>query len=148
MKNDVFYNMTDKEKIMLFDLAVESAKENNIDFEKAMDSVIQAFLISKNNSSMDMTPSPIFTDNNPDDINMAPDPKLIDNEPFEFNMAPDPKLIDNEPFEFNMEPSPEFMNTENMQPKDDDTKSSTDVYGGPALEPVDTQKVENSILYF
>ncbi len=132
MKNDVFYNMTDKEKIMLFDLAVESAKENNIDFEKAMDSVIQAFLISKNNSSMDMTPSPIFTDNNPDDINMAPDPKLIDNEPFEFNMAP----------------SPEFMNTENMQPKDDDTKSSTDVYGGPALEPVDTQKVENSILYF
>ncbi len=138
MKNDIFYNMSDKEKIMLFDLAIQTSKENNTDFEKSMESVIQAFLISKDREQ-----------------NMTPNPGLINQETFDMNMAPNPEFINQEPFDMNMAPNPEFINQESLdtnmvQKKDEDFKSSTDTYGGPNIEQIDTKKTDydNSTIYF
>ena len=115
MKNELYYNISDKEKIMLFDLAAQTAKENNMDYEKAMDSVIQAFLISK------------------EEMNMAPKPDLVPNfgkEPA-FDMTPSQEFVQKDPFVFDLPSKPV-----------DDFKSSSDVYGGPSLEQVDTQKIQ------
>ena len=168
MKNEIFYNMTDKEKIMLFDLAAQASKENNIDFEKAMGSVIQAFLISKNEVnmapdrefttpepfSMNMAPSQEFASQNPLAMNMAPSQEFANSEPFSMNMAPAQEFANSEPFSMNMAPAQEFANHDSFdfnldQKKAEDFKSSSDIYGGPAFDPMDTQrtKYDNSITF-
>ncbi len=123
MNNEELKNLSDKEKLLIFNLAVEQAQESNKSFDSQIGAVINAFSISKK------------------EMNMAPRPEFV-NKPYEMNMAPNPELK-SEPFEMNMAPRPEFVTRYNepemnMAPKVD-TKDTND---GPVLEPIDTQKVE------
>ena len=138
MNNEELNNLSDKEKLLIFNLAVEQAQESNKSFDSQIGAVINAFSISK--KEMNMAPKPEFV-NEPLEMNMAPRPEFV-NKPYEMNMAPNPELK-SEPFEMNMAPRPEFVTRYNepemnMAPKVD-TKDTND---GPVLEPIDTQKVE------
>lgn len=154
MNNEILQNLKDSEKLMIFNIALEQAKEKNVSFESQIGIVINAFLISKkeieieeqrNNTSpyeMNMAPSPQFGDPIPS-MNMAPRPEFINQVP-EMNMAPRSEFRIQVP-EMNMTPSPQFgdpipnMNME--QPKKNNT--DTDIYGGPYPMPMDTQRVDN-----
>ena len=87
MNIDELSKLTDKEKIIIFNVTLEQAKENGRSFESQIGTVLDAFHISKSESEM----------------NMAPKPELVQ-EKFEMNMAPKPELVQ-EKFEMNMAPN-------------------------------------------
>lgn len=127
MINDILSNISNEEKIALFDITLEQAKESGKTFESQISSVITAFLIKKKNE---------------EEMNMAPRPEFVQ-KPFEMNMAPKPEFVQ-KPIEVNMAPKPEFVQKPfemNMAPK---KPNSNGDYDGPVLEPIDTQKIENS----
>ena len=127
MINDILSNISNEEKIALFDITLEQAKESGKTFESQISSVITAFLIKKKNE---------------EDMNMAPRPEFVQ-KPFEMNMAPKPEFVQ-KPIEVNMAPKPEFVQKPfemNMAPK---KPNSNGDYDGPVLEPIDTQKIENN----
>ena len=142
MINDILSNISNEEKIALFDITLEQAKESGKTFESQISSVITAFLIKKKNEEdMNMAPRPEFVQK-PFEMNMAPKPEFVQ-KPIEVNMAPKPEFVQ-KPIEVNMAPKPEFVQKPfemNMAPK---KPNSNGDYDGPVLEPIDTQKIENN----
>lgn len=129
MKVDELSKLSDKEKLLIFNITLEQAKERGASFESQIGAVLNAFHLSKEEPEMDMTPSPEYAQ-----------------EKFEFDMTPNPEYIPEylqEKFEFDMTPSPEYVQEKfemNMAPEKKDTDTN---YDGPVMEPIDTQKVEN-----
>ena len=125
MENEILSKLSDKEKIAIFDVALDQAKENSTTFSSQIGSVINAFMIKKKDEeTMNMAPKGDFA--NPFEMDMTPKSEFV-SEPFEMNMAPKPEFV-SKPFEMNMKPKTET--------------SSSDNYGGPFLEPIDTQKID------
>lgn len=124
MNNEILQNLKDSEKLMIFNIALEQAKEKNVSFESQIGIVINAFLISKKEIEIEE--------------------QRKNTSPFEMNMAPRPEFRIQVP-EMNMTPSPQFGNpisNMNMEPPKKNN-TDTDIYGRPYPMPMDTQRVDN-----
>lgn len=142
MENELLEKFSDNEKIVLFNLVLELAKEKKTTFESQIGTVINAFLVKKKNDEFDMTPKEEYKQE-PFDFSMEPSDEYKQ-EPFEFDMTPSDEYKQ-EPFEFDMTPSDEYKQEPfdfSMEPSKKDDSKSTGDYDGPLLEPIDTQKVD------
>ena len=151
--------LTDKEKLIIFNITLEQAKESGLSFESQIGAVLNAFHISKKEPEISMEPSPEYTqekfefDMTPSpeytqekfEFDMTPSPEYVP-EKIEFDMTPNPEYIPEylqEKFEFDMTPSPEYMQEKFEMNMDPGKKDSDTNYDGPVMEPIDTQKVDN-----
>ena len=126
MNNDILQNLNDKEKLMIFNITLDQAKEKGVDFESQIGIVINAFLISKKeieeekhnkkeaSVEFDMTPKDEFVKQIPE-FDMTPK-----------DVSKQPIIID---LDLEKKENPDFKS-----PVGDD---------GPMLEPIDTQKIYN-----
>lgn len=86
MENEILSKLSDKEKIAIFDVALDQAKENSTTFSSQIGSVINAFMIKKKDEeTMNMAHKGDFA--NPFEMDMTPKSEFV-SEPFEMNMKP------------------------------------------------------------
>ena len=171
MNNDILQNLNDKEKLMIFNITLDQAKEKGVDFESQIGIVINAFLIIKKeieeekhnkkeaSDEFDMTPKDEYVKHIPE-FDMTPKDEFVKHIP-EFDMTPKDEFVKQIP-EFDMTPKDEFVKQIpefDMTPKDVskqpiiidldlEKKENPDFKSpvgddGPMLEPIDTQKIYN-----